>query len=171
MKTDIRSFFKKEYYTGNKRVSDIKFTFRELVDFAHEYHNHTKKYDTKIDVLNCRTELHIIHKAICIYFNCDLKFPFSRSRKKEVITTRQWFFYMSRVLNPEYIVTLSDIGKYYSGVTRNRPFDHANVLHHINTINAEVTIYSDSYKIKNDLENLIIDLKEDEMRKLKLENI
>lgn len=171
MKSEVRKFFKEEYYQGKlKDISKIKFTFSEMIDFTHTYNEYKNKFDVKIEAINYKTDLYIIHKAICMFFKCDLITPFNRSRKTPSIKTRQWFHYMSRYLNPEYEVSLRHIGNYYSDVTK-KPYDHASVLNSVKKITGYIERYAEDYKIRTELESLINELKQKEINKLELDRL
>lgn len=171
MISEVRKFFKEKYYKGNsKNISVVKFTFIEMIKFADAYNNYKNTFDIKINDVKYKTELHLIHKAICIYFKCDLITPFNRSRKTPSIKTRQWFHYMARYLNPEYEVSLRHIGNYYSDVTK-KPYDHASVLNSVKKITGYIERYAEDYKIRTELESLINELKQKEINKLELDRL
>lgn len=105
------------------------------------------------------TDFEIIHNAVCQHFKLSKSKLFSNTRKKEVIIARQFFQYFARILNPEYVVTSSDIAKYYCDILKRKPFDHATILHSVKTIKGYVDSY-DSFriiekKILSDIKNKI----------------
>lgn len=97
------------------------------------------------------TDFSIIADAVCEYFEVNDKIDiFKQTRKREVITQRQWFHYFARLLNPEHIVSYSSIGAYYSDLTGNS-FDHATVLHSVRKIKGFLDVSKHDALIKSDI--------------------
>lgn len=95
--------------------------------------------------------LEIICNVVVNYFKCEPIDIFNGSRKRKILLRRQWFHYLARTLNPEYIVSATDIGEFYYDNNKIK-FDHATVLHSVKKING----YIDSYKEFKDLEKYFI---------------
>ena len=100
------------------------------------------------------TDLKIIHKAVCIYFNLELIDLFKRTRKRKILVPRQWFHYLSRELNPKYLLSLNEIGCYFEFAT-NDSWDHASIIHSCKQISGHIDFYKESKETKVKLLELI----------------
>lgn len=102
------------------------------------------------------TDLNLIADVVCDYFKIDILTMLEKTRKRDIIVTRQFFQFLSRELNPEYVVSGFDIGNFYS---KNLGFsyDHATVLHSYNVISGLIEVdknYKKTYNILLDKINL-----------------
>jgi len=97
-----------------------------------------------------KIDLSVIHEVVCEYFEIDKMQLFKKTKVRNVILARQFFQYLCRTLNPEYIVTSSYIGKYYSDVTGNSS-DHATILHSAKVVKNYIEIYNDYKEMEKDL--------------------
>lgn len=97
------------------------------------------------------TDFSIIADAVCEYFEVNDKIDiFKQTRKREVITQRQWFHYFARLLNPEHIISYSSIGAYYSDLT-GHAYDHATVLHSVRKIKGFLDVSKQDNIIKAEI--------------------
>ena len=104
------------------------------------------------------TDFSVIADSVCEYFEVNDKLDiFKQTRKREVITQRQWFHYFARTLNPEHIVSSSTIGAYYSDLT-GHAYDHATILHSVRKIKGYIDVSRQDREIKKDI-NLLINIK------------
>ena len=79
------------------------------------------------NVSKMKTTLTFIENAICIYFALTPEQLFSNTRKTEIITPRQLFFYMAYKYTPR---SYASIGCYaQEKELANRTWGHATVLH------------------------------------------
>ncbi|WP_372938136.1 helix-turn-helix domain-containing protein [Seonamhaeicola sp.] len=85
--------------------------------------------------------LSIILKVVCDYYQCEAKEIFKSGRQTDVIKRRQWFHYLARTLNPDYVVSGSQIGSFYSDVT-GKIYDHATILHSTKKVKGYIEMYS-----------------------------
>lgn len=99
---------------------------------------------------NNKTDLSVIHEVVCDFFKIGKMEIFDKTRVHEIIIPRQFFQYLCRKLNPEYIVTSTYIGKYYSDVT-GHVTDHSTILHSHKTISNYIDTYDDYKEIEQDL--------------------
>lgn len=96
--------------------------------------------------------LKVVHKSVVDYFQCEFDAPFAHDRKQSTVSLRRWFFYISREMNPEYIVSLDHIGRYWEKF--GRIFQHDVVLKHHRRIKGFIEIYPEYRKIEQDLTKL-----------------
>ncbi|AGO47417.1 DnaA protein [Cellulophaga phage phi19:3] len=81
-----------------------------------------------------------ILKLVCEYNEITPEVLFSNTRKRDLIYTRQKFFYLCyRFTKP----SLKEIGKISKENGRNRVHDHASVLHGYKTISDHYETYKD----------------------------
>jgi len=92
--------------------------------------------------------LHIIHQVICEYFNIELEYIFIETRKRAVLTKRQWFHYFARQLST---MSYEKIGKY----NKSAVYGHCRVLHGHGVISNLVDVDNEFKAIKKDLLLLI----------------
>lgn len=98
--------------------------------------------------------LNVILDCVCRYFDVSKKDIFERTRVKDIIYYRYWFFYFARTLNPKSHVTNTYIGSYSLTYTRNK-WDNATIIYVENLMNDNIGLYNDYVKVKKDLERLI----------------
>lgn len=94
--------------------------------------------------------LYIIHKSVANYFNVGMDEIFVKSRKSNVVILRQWFHYLSKLLNTDSIFTLTDIGSY-----GDIKYDHATVLNSCKKIQGLVDTYKEDRIILYEIKRLI----------------
>ena len=99
-------------------------------------------------------ELSLIADVVSDYFNLTVGEMLNNTRKKEIITARQWFQYLARDLNPLFIVSCDYIGSYLSEFT-NIKYNHATILHSHKTIQGYIDVTKNDAKINNDLRERI----------------
>ena len=109
-----------------------------------------------------KVDFDIICKSICEYFEISPENLFMRTRKRHIIEKRQFFQYLCRELNPEYHVSLFDIGQ-YSKEKHNTYFDHATVLHSWKKMSGYIETYDD-FKVINQGVLKLIKKKIDEIK-------
>lgn len=100
------------------------------------------------------TDMGLILDVVSDYYKMDRMQIFKKTRKRNIVLVRQMFYYMCRKNNPDYIVGLGLIGKYYSDVTK-CPRDHATVLHACNKIKDLMDVYDSVLKMEKDISLLI----------------
>lgn len=108
-------------------------------------------------------DLSIIHDVVCDHFKISKIGLFEKTKKGSVTNARQWFHYLSRILNPTTIISSNFIGDYYSEITGNS-LNHATVLHSVKTVKNCIDVYKNDAEIETILKNNI--LKKNEFMKL-----
>lgn len=98
--------------------------------------------------------LNVILDCVCQYFDVSKRGIFERTRVKDIVYYRYWFFYFARILNPKVNVTNTYIGSYSLTYTRNK-WDNATIVYVENLMNDNIGLYNDYLKVKKDLERLI----------------
>lgn len=106
-----------------------------------------KEYDDEVS-------LKLIHEVVSGYFKIDKLEMFTKTRKREFVIPRQWFHYASYHFNMGSKITLTDIGKYYSYLSREER-DHSTVLYSYNCIKDIVSVSKSDRKIKEDIFKII----------------
>lgn len=86
--------------------------------------------------------LSVICQVVADYHKCEQLDIFNKSRKRHIIMRRQWFHYLARTLNPEYVVSSAEIGRYYSDVIGSH-IDHATVLNSVKKMRGFIESYKD----------------------------
>lgn len=79
----------------------------------------------------------LIQKSVSNFFGLRYNDIFRNTRKREIITARQFFYYMCRKHTK---ISLADIGK-IPGEWGFRKYDHATVLHAENKVSGFMDIY------------------------------
>ena len=103
---------------------------------------------------NKTVDLSIICDVTCDYFELTPMEMLNNTRKRKIITARQWFQYLCRELNPDFIVPSSQIGAYLNDVTGFK-YDHATVLHSRKAIKGYIEVSKFDKKTNDVLRNRI----------------
>jgi hypothetical protein len=91
--------------------------------------------------------LSIIAKVIAEYYNCEQIDIFAKNKKSETIIRRQWFHYLSRTLNPMYIVSLDYIASYLSYETKHI-YKHATIKNSVKRMAGFIETYPSFKKLE-----------------------